>query len=106
MHKRERYAKLFGTILCEMFAILTIIYLLADGEADRLALAFGTLLLALLPMLLEKPGHDQPRHIVRAHADDQRQDRRIQSPHKPGKDPRHKSDSRAQMLLHDTPSHS
>ena len=44
MHKRERYAKLFGTILCEMFAILTIIYLLADGEADRLALAFGTLL--------------------------------------------------------------
>ena len=54
MHKRERHVKLFGTILCEVFAILTIIYLFADGEADRLALAFGTLLLALLPMLLEK----------------------------------------------------
>ena len=53
MHKRERHVKLFGTILCEVFAFLTIIYLLADGEADRLALAFGTLLLALLPMLLE-----------------------------------------------------
>ena len=53
MHKRERHVKLFGTILCEVFAFLTIIYLFADGEADRLALAFGTLLLALLPMLLE-----------------------------------------------------
>ena len=56
MHKRERHVKLFGTILCEVFAFLTIIYLLADGEADRLALAFGTLLLALLPMLLETMG--------------------------------------------------
>ena len=44
MHKRERHVKLFGTILCEVFAFLTIIYLFADGEADRLALAFGTLL--------------------------------------------------------------
>ena len=54
MLKRERHVKLFGTILCEVFAFLTIIHLLADGEADRSALAFGTLLLALLPMLLEK----------------------------------------------------
>ena len=54
MYKSERHVKLFGTILCEVFTTLTIIYLLADGEAGRLALAFGTLLLVLLPMLLEK----------------------------------------------------
>ena len=54
MRKRERLVKLVGTILCEVFTILTIICLLANGEADRLALAFGTLLLVLLPMLLEK----------------------------------------------------
>ena len=54
MRKSERLVKLVGTILCEVFTILTIICLFADGEADRVALAFGTLLLALLPMLLEK----------------------------------------------------
>ena len=53
MRNTERLIKRIGTILCEAFAILTIISLLADGEADRLALAFGTLLLVLLSMLLE-----------------------------------------------------
>lgn len=54
MHKNEIWIKLGGTVLCEVFTVFTIILLLAGREPDRLALAFGTLLLVLLPMLLEK----------------------------------------------------
>ena len=54
MHKNEKWIKLVGTVLCEIFTVCTILMLLAGGEPDRLALAFGTLLLVLLPMLLEK----------------------------------------------------
>ena len=54
MCKTENWIKLGGTALCEIFTAFTIITLLAGGEPDRLALAFGTLLLVLLPMLLEK----------------------------------------------------
>lgn len=54
MSKSEKRIKLCGVILCESFTVFTIITLLAGGEPDRLALAFGTLLLVLLPMLLEK----------------------------------------------------
>ena len=54
MCKTENWIKLAGTVLCEIFTAFTIITLLAGGEPDRLALAFGTLLLVLLPMLLEK----------------------------------------------------
>ena len=50
----EKWIKLAGTVLCEIFAAYTVIMLLAGHEPDRLALAFGTLLLVLLPMLLEK----------------------------------------------------
>lgn len=54
MGKSERIIKLTGTVLCEIFTVFTIIMLLAGSEPDRFALAFGTLLLVLLPMLLEK----------------------------------------------------
>lgn len=57
MRKTEKCVKLGGTVLCEVFTVFTIITLLAGGESDRLALAFGTLLLVLLPMLLEKLFH-------------------------------------------------
>ena len=54
MHKNEKWIKLIGTILCEIFTVCTILMLLASGEPDRLLLAFATLLLAAMPMLLEK----------------------------------------------------
>lgn len=54
MQKTEKWVRLGGTALCEIFTVITIITLWAGGEPDRLALAFGTLLLVLLPMLLEK----------------------------------------------------
>ena len=57
MHKNEKWIKLIGTILCEIFTVCTILMLLASGEPDRLLLAFATLLLAALPMLLEKLLH-------------------------------------------------
>ena len=57
MHKNEKWIKLVGTVLCEIFTVCTIIMLLAGSEPDRLLLAFATLLLAALPMLLEKLLH-------------------------------------------------
>lgn len=54
MQKAEKWVKLGGTALCEIFTVITIITLWTGGEPDRLVLAFGTLLLVLLPMLLEK----------------------------------------------------
>ena len=54
MCQKEKWIKLSGTVLCEIFTVFTIVTLLAGGEPDRLALAFGTILLILLPMLLEK----------------------------------------------------
>lgn len=57
MRKNEKRIKLGGIVLCEIFTVFTIIDLLTGGEPDRLALAFGTLLLVLLPMLLEKLSH-------------------------------------------------
>ncbi|MBQ9148065.1 MAG: hypothetical protein IJX69_00690 [Oscillospiraceae bacterium] len=54
MHKNEKWIKPTGTVLCEIFTVCTIIMLLAGSEPDRLLLACATLLLAALPMLLEK----------------------------------------------------
>lgn len=57
MSKYEKWIKLGGTALCETFAVFTVIMLFAGGEPDRTLLAFGTLLLAALPLLLEKLFH-------------------------------------------------
>lgn len=57
MHKNEKRIKLIGTVLCEIFTVCTILMLLAGGEPDRLLLAFATLLLVALPMLMEKLLH-------------------------------------------------
>lgn len=54
MCKNEKWIKLSGTALCEIFVIFTVFTLLTGGEADRLALAVGTIFLVLLPMLVEK----------------------------------------------------
>ena len=54
MHKNEKRVKAAGTAACEFFAVCTIIKLWEGREPDRLLLAFVTLLLAALPMLMEK----------------------------------------------------
>ena len=54
MHKNEKRVKAAGTAACEFFAVCTIIKLWEGREPDRLLLAFATLLLAALPMLMEK----------------------------------------------------
>ena len=57
MQKTEKWIKLGGTVVCEVFTVITIITLITGSEPDRMALAFGTLLLVLLPLLLEKLFH-------------------------------------------------
>lgn len=57
MRKSEKWIKLGGIMLCESFAVFTIIHLLVGGETDRLVLAFFTLFLILAPLLLEKIFH-------------------------------------------------
>ena len=57
MQKTEKWVKLGGTAVCEIFTVITIITLITGSEPDRLALALGTLLLVLLPLLLEKLFH-------------------------------------------------
>ena len=52
MPKNEKWIKLAGTVLCELFTVCTIIMLLAGGEPDRLLPAFAARLLAALPMVL------------------------------------------------------
>ena len=54
MQITEKWIKLGGTVVCEIFTVITIITLITGSEPDRMALAFGTLLLVLLPLLLEK----------------------------------------------------
>ena len=57
MQKYENWIKLAGTALCEFFTVFTIFMFWAGGELDRQALAFVTLLLVALPMLVEKLFH-------------------------------------------------
>lgn len=54
MYKKKKWIKLGATALCEGFTVYTILSLFAGNEPDRLALAFGTILLVLLPMLAER----------------------------------------------------
>lgn len=52
--KSERIIKNTGTVLAVIFAVVTVIVLLADGQPDRLLLAAATIFLAMLPAALEK----------------------------------------------------
>lgn len=52
--KAERIVKGTGTCLAALFAVLTVILLVADGQADRLLLAVGTIFLVMLPAAMEK----------------------------------------------------
>ena len=54
MYQKEKRIKLGATALCEGFTVYTVLSLLAGNELNRLALAFGTILLVLLPMLAER----------------------------------------------------
>ena len=54
MYKKEKWIKLGAAALCEGFTVYTILSLFAGNEPDRLALAFGTILFVLLPMLAER----------------------------------------------------
>lgn len=54
MHAIDNQMKLAGTVLCELFAVITVIFLFASKQFDRLPLAFATLLLALLPTAMEQ----------------------------------------------------
>lgn len=54
MRKAERILRATAVIIAELLACGTVVYLLRSGDSGRLPLAFGTLLLALLPELLER----------------------------------------------------
>ena len=54
MKTTESKIKLTGTALGVLFALLTICLLLGKGQADRLALAIGTVFLVMLPAAVEK----------------------------------------------------
>lgn len=51
--KQNSPVKLTGTVLCELFVAATIVVLLVTGQYNRLPMAFGTLLLVLLPAAME-----------------------------------------------------
>lgn len=53
MTEREKHIRISGIIICELFTVITIFSLLSNGQSDRLLLAFGTLVLVLIPELVE-----------------------------------------------------
>ena len=53
MNKKERIARLFGVLLCEAFAVITIIMMIVSKQYDRLLLAFATPFIILAPKILE-----------------------------------------------------
>lgn len=54
MKKQEKPIRLVATALCVLFAVITTVTLIANGQPDRLALAAGTVLLVLIPAILER----------------------------------------------------
>lgn len=52
--KKDKYIKLSGILLCELFAVVTIMMLLMTKQYNRLPLAIGTLFLVLLPEVMER----------------------------------------------------
>lgn len=53
MTKKERIARLIGVLLCEAFAVITIIMMIADKQYNRLLLAFATPFIILAPKTIE-----------------------------------------------------
>ena len=53
MNKKERTVRLVGVLLCEIFAIITIIMMIVSKQYDRLLLAFATPFIILAPKILE-----------------------------------------------------
>ena len=53
MNKKERIARLIGVLLCEAFAVITIIMMIVSKQYDRLLLAFATPFIILAPKILE-----------------------------------------------------
>ena len=54
MKKPEKIIRLSGTLLCELFTVITILYLIVTKQYDRLPLAFATILIVLLPDIVER----------------------------------------------------
>ena len=57
MTASKKAVRRIGIALCELFTLGTILMLLITGQYDRLPLAFGTLLLVLLPSAMEQLLH-------------------------------------------------
>lgn len=53
MNKKEKIARLIGFLLCEAFAVITIIMMFVGKQYDRLLLAFATPFIILAPKTLE-----------------------------------------------------
>ena len=53
MNKKEKIARLLGVLLCEAFAVITIIMMIVGKQYDRLLLAFATPFIILAPKTLE-----------------------------------------------------
>ena len=53
MNKKERIARLIGVLLCEAFAVITIIMMIVSKQYDRLLLAFATPFIIQAPKILE-----------------------------------------------------
>lgn len=52
--KAETRVKLAGTVVAELFTLVTVVKVLGSGQWDRILLAFATVLLVLLPAGVEK----------------------------------------------------